>query len=140
MLNTLSIILISSFLSWNWGETSPQFQLINHSLQSGKYTAGISLVPKYDNMLEVNADFYNSTNKEINVDYKFMVTKSGQSKSSSNQSGNLTVNSKEQVVLSKITVNLNKEDFYKITLQVFSNNQLIADDNASFYGDKIILK
>lgn len=140
MLNTLVIILFSSFLSWNWGETSPQFQLINHSLQSEKYTAEISLVPKHDNMLEVNADFYNSTNKEINVDYKFMVTKSGQSKSSSNQSGNLTVNSKEQVVLSKITVNLNKEDFYKITLQVFSNNQLIADDNASFYGDKIILK
>ena len=133
------IILFSSLLSWNWGETSPQFHLINHFTQSEKYNAQINLVPKQDNMLEVNADFYNSTNTEINVDYKLMVTKSGQSCSSSNQSGNLIVNSKEQVVLSKITVNLNKEDFYKITLQVFSNNQLIADDNANFYGDQITL-
>ncbi|MCJ7696314.1 MAG: hypothetical protein MUO40_12950 [Anaerolineaceae bacterium] len=137
MLNTLAIILFSSLVSWNWGDSSPQFQIKDIPCVSENSIARIHLIQKQDKMLEIEGTFYNSSDMEINVDYKLMVTKSGQSSSSSNQEGSLKVKSKMQVVLSKITVNLNKDDFYKIKLEVFRNNQLIADDNASFYGDKI---
>ncbi|MCJ7696310.1 MAG: hypothetical protein MUO40_12930 [Anaerolineaceae bacterium] len=137
MLNTIAIILFSSLVSWNWGGTSPQFQIKDISCVSENFIARIHLIQKQDKMLEIEGTFYNSSDMEINVDYKLLVIKSGQSSSSSNQSGSFKVKSKMQVVLSKITVNLNKDDFYKIKLEVFRNNQLIADDNASFYGDKI---
>ena len=68
---------------------------------------------------------------------KLTAAKSGQSNSTSNQSGSFNIRSKEKVVLSKLTMNLNKHDLYKIKLQVFENNKIIAEDSATFYGDKI---
>ncbi len=89
-------------------------------------------------MLEIEGTFYNGGDEDLNVSYKLIVTKSGQSNSSLNQEGSLKVKSKMQVVLSKTTVNLNKNDLYKINLKVFENNKIIAEDSATFYGDKII--
>jgi hypothetical protein len=137
-LNTIAIILFSSLLYWNWGGSSPQFHKAESSVFSEKSIAKIHLTQKQNRMLEIEGTFYNGSNNEINIFYKLTAAKSGQSSSTSNQSGSFNISSKEKVVLSKITMNLNKNDLYKIKLKVFENNQIIAEDSATFYGDKII--
>ena len=110
---------------------------MDSSVFSDKSIAKIHLTQKQDKMLEIEGTIYNGGTNEINIFYELTATKSGQSSSTSKQSGSFNISSKEKVVLSKLTVNLNKNDLYKIKLQVFENNQLIAEDSATFYGDKI---
>ena len=50
-------------------------------------------------MLEIEGTFYNGSNNEINIFYKLTASKSGQSSSTSNQSGNIIIRSKKEVVL-----------------------------------------
>ena len=128
-------ILLSLLLSWNWGGTSPQFPVKDGSATSEQSFAKIHLLQE-NKTLKIEGTFYNGSDNDINIYYKLIVIKSGQSNSSSNQSGNFKINSKEQVVLSTVTVNLNKKDFYKIKLKVFKNNQLITEDSTIFYGDE----
>jgi hypothetical protein len=131
--------MISSLLSqWNWGVNSPQFPLIDYYTPLEKSTAHIHLVQNQDKMLEINGTFYNAHDDEIIVHYKLTVIKLGHSTSSSDQSGNCKVNGKSQVVLSKSTMNLNIEDIYRISLKVYLNNQLIAEDSKTLYGDNLI--
>jgi len=137
MLNTLIIILFSSLLSYNLGETSPKLYINDDIVSSEKSLAQIYCFKNQDKMLEIEGTFYNGSDKEINIRYNLNATKSGQSNSSSNQSGNLKVKSCEKIILSKITMNLNKADFYKIKLKIFKTNQLIAEDSVSFFGDKL---
>lgn len=137
ILNTIAIILFSSLLYWNWGGPSPQFHKMDRSVFSEKSIAKIHLTQKQDSMLEIEGTFYNGSNNEINIFYELTAAKSGQSNSTSKQSGSFIISSKEKVVLSKLTMNLNKNDLYKIKLKVFENNQIIAEDSATFYGDKI---
>ncbi len=137
-MNTIALILFSSLLSWNWGGNSPQFHILGNSGSLDESIAKIHLTQKQNNMLEIEGTFYNGSNTGKNIFFKLIVTKSGRSSSSSNQSGNFIISSKEKVVLSKLTVNLNKNDLYKIKLQIFENNRIIAEDSATFYGDKII--
>jgi hypothetical protein len=108
---------------------------MDRSVFSEKSIAKIHLTHKKDYMLEIEGTFYNGSNNEINIFYELTAAKSGQSSSSSKQSGSFIISSKEEVVLSKLTMNLNKNDLFKIKLQVFENNQLIAEDSATFYGD-----
>lgn len=137
ILNTIAIILFSSLLYWNWGGSSPQFHKMDRYVFSEKSIAKIHLTQKQYKMLEIEGTFYNGSNNEINIFYELTAAKSGQSTSTSIQSGSFNISSKEKVVLSKLTMNLNKNDLYKINLQVFENNQIIAEDSATFYGDKI---
>ena len=134
---TIAIILFSSLLYWNWGGSSPQFHKMDSSVFSEKSIAKIHLTQKQDNMLEIEGTFYNDSNNKINIFYELAATKSGRSSSTSKQSGNFIISIKEKVVLSTITMNLNRNDLYKIKLQVFENNQIIAEDSATFYGDNI---
>ena len=136
-MNTIVIILFSSLLYWNWGGSPPRFHKMDNSVFSDKSIAKIHLTQKQDKMLEIEGTIYNGGTNEINIFYELTATKSGQSSSTSKQSGSFNISSKEKVVLSKLTVNLNKNDLYKIKLQVFEHNQLIAEDSATFYGDKI---
>ena len=126
-MNTITLILFSSLLYWNWGESSPQFHRMDSNIISENQIVKIRF-----------NEIPNDRDEEITIMYKLSVTKSGQSNSTSNQSGNLTISSNEQVVLSTITLNLNKDDLYKIKLQVFENNQLIGEDSSTFYGDSVI--
>lgn len=137
MLNPIAIILVSLLISLNWGETSPQFYINDGIVLSEQSLAQIHWFQNQDKMLEINGTFYNASDTEINIFYRLIATKSGQSNSSSNQSGNLKVKSCEKIILSKITMNLNKADFYNIKLKVFKNNQLIAEDSVSFFGDNL---
>ncbi len=137
-MTAIAIILFSSLLSWNWGENSPQFHILSNPGSLDESIAKIHLTQKQNNMLEIEGAFYNGSNNEINIFYELTAAKSGQSRSTSKQSGSFIISSKEKVVLSKITVNLNKNDLYKIKLQIFENNQIIAQDSATFYGEKII--
>lgn len=137
MLNPIAIILVSLLLSLNWGETSPQLNIYDGIVSSEKSLAQIHCFKNQDKMLEIEGTFYNAGDTEINIFYKLSAAKSGQSNSSSNQSGNLKVKSCEKIILSKITMNLNKADFYKIKLKIFKTNQLIAEDSVSFFGDKL---
>ena len=137
-MNTVTFILFGLLLHWNWGGSSPQFQKIGSTSISEKQIAKIHFREIPNNMVEIEGTFYNDRNSEIFIDYKLSVTKSGQSKSTSNQSGNFTVESKQKIVLSKSTVNLNRNDLYKIKLRVLENNRVIAEDSATFYGDSII--
>lgn len=136
-MNTLAIILFSLLLSFNWGETSPQLYSTDGFVSSEKSMAQIHWFQNQDKMLEIEGTFYNRSDKEMNITFKLNAIKSGQSNNSSNQSGNFKVSSQEKIVLSKITMNLNKADFYKIILKVFNTNQLIAEDSVSFFGDKL---
>jgi len=137
-LKTLAIILFNSLFLWNWGDSSPQFHKMDRSVFLEKSIAKIHLTHKKDYILVIEGTFYNGSNNEINIFYELTAAKSGQSSSTSKQSGSFIISSKEEVVLSKLTMDLNKDDLYKIKLQVFENNQLIAEDSAIFYGDKII--
>lgn len=137
MLNTLMIILFSSLLSCNWGETSPQLYINDGIVSSEKSLAQIHCFQNQDKMLVIEGIFYNGSDEEINIRYNLNAVKSGQSNNSSNQSGNFKVSSQKKVILSKITMDLNKADFYKIKLKIFKTNQLIAEDSVSFFGDKL---
>jgi hypothetical protein len=137
-MNTITLILFSSLLYWNWGESSPQFHRMDSNIISENQIVKIRFNEIPNDLLEIDGTFYNDRDEEITIMYKLSVTKSGQSNSTSNQSGNLTISSNEQVVLSTITLNLNKDDLYKIKLQVFENNQLIGEDSSTFYGDSVI--
>jgi hypothetical protein len=137
-LNIIALILFSSFLTWNWGGSPPQFHFLTNSTSLDDSIAKINLTQKQNKMLEIEGTFYNNSGKKINISYKLSAEKSGKSSSSSKQSGNFIINSKEEIVLSKITMNLNKNSLYKIKLQIFKNNQIIAEDNATFYGKEII--
>jgi hypothetical protein len=137
MLNPIAIILISLLLFLNWGETSPQLNIYDGIVSSEKSLAQIHCFQNQDKMLVIEGTFYNGSDKEININYKLNAVKSGQSNNSSNQSGNFKVSSQKKVILSKITMDLNKADFYKIKLKIFKTNQLIAEDSVSFFGDKL---
>jgi hypothetical protein len=121
----------------NWGETSPQLNIYDGIVSSEKSLAQIHCFQNQDKMLVIEGTFYNGSDKEININYKLNAVKSGQSNNSSNQSGNFKVSSQKKVILSKITMDLNKADFYKIKLKIFKTNQLIAEDSVSFFGDKL---
>jgi len=110
---------------------------MDNSVFSEKSIAKIHLTQSQDKMLEIEGTFYNGSNTKFNIYYELTAAKSGRSNSKSNQSGSFNISSKAKVVLSKLTVNFNKSDLCKIKLQVFENNQLIAEDSATFYGDKI---
>lgn len=137
MLNPIAIILVSLLLSLNWGETSPQLYINDGIVASEKSLAQIHCFQNQDKMFVIEGTFYNAGDEEININYRLNAAKSGQSNNSSNQSGNLKVSGQKKIVLSKITMNLNKEDFYKIELKVFKTNQLIAEDSVSFLGDEL---
>jgi len=137
MLNPIALILISLLLFLNWGETSPQLNIYDGIVSSEKSLAQIHCFQNQDKMLVIEGTFYNGSDKEININYKLNAVKSGQSNNSSNQSGNFKVSSQKKVILSKITMDLNKADFYKIKLKIFKTNQLIAEDSVSFFGDKL---
>lgn len=137
-MQTIAIILFSSLLSWNWGGNSPQFHILGNFGSVDESIAKIHLSQKQDNMLKIEGAFYNGSKNEINIFYELTAVKSGQSRSTSKQSGSFNVLSKTEIVLSKITVDLNKNDLYKIKLQIFKNNKIIAEDSATFYGEKII--
>ena len=139
-MKTVVAILFSLLFSWSWGGASPQLHSRDDSGLSAQSKAKIILLQKQNKLVEIKGAFYNGSNKNINVHYDLLVKKSGQSNSSSNQSGDLKINSKVQEVLSTITVNLNKEDFYSIKLKVYKNNQLTSEDNINFYGYEITKK
>ncbi len=115
-MNIIALILFSSLLSWNWGGNSPQFHILSNPGSLDESIAKIHLTQKQDKMLEIEGAFYNGSNNEINIYYELTAVKSGQSRSTSKQSGSFNVLGKTEIVLSEITVDLNKNDLYKIKI------------------------
>lgn len=127
-----------TLFSWNCEIVAPQFIMPDIFITSEKFIAQIHLSENQDKMLEIEGNFYNNDEQEIDVHYKLTVIKSGRSSSTSNQSGDCKVNGKSQVILSKSTMNFNRKNHYSIILKVFNNNQLIAEDRAIYYGDNVL--
>lgn len=97
-----------------------------------KYCARIE-VQKSDSSLTVQGKFMNNTPDTLALNYKLVVERIGKSgRSATRQSGAFQAVSGEEVDLSKTTINISPEDYYKIKLQVFDTDNIIAQDSVIF--------
>ncbi len=85
--------------------------------------------------LLIQGMFQNQSGKPIKIRYQLEISKSGVSgKSSSKQSGKEIIAPLEEVVLATTTMNAGKADSYKIELEIFDADSLIARDTFLYSG------
>jgi len=97
-----------------------------------KYRARIE-VQKSDSTLMVQGKFLNNTPDTLALNYELVAERTGKSgRSATRQSGAFQAVSSEEVDLSKTTINISPEDYYKIKLQVFDTDNIIAQDSVIF--------
>ena len=114
--------------------------LINNALpqekddgeKNQKYRARIE-VQKSDSSLSVQGKFLNNTPDTLALRYELVAERTGKSgRSATRQSGAFQAVSGEEADLSKTTINISPEDYYKIKLQVFDTDNIIAQDSIIF--------
>ncbi len=85
--------------------------------------------------ITIRGKFYNQSAQSMAIRYTLAVKKSGKSGSSSNkQSGKHQVAPQEEVILSTTKINVGAKDSYKIELQIFDADTLVAEDSIIYYG------
>jgi len=73
------------------------------------------------NLLIIEAYAINNSNEQINCEYNLIVTKDGQSKSHSQQSGKKILETKSENILSQLILNYEKNADYKSELIINYN-------------------
>jgi len=97
-----------------------------------KYRARIE-VQKSDSSLTVQGKFLNNTPVTLALNYELVAERTGKSgRSATRQSGAFQAVSHGEVDLSKTTISISPEDYYKIKLQVFDTDNIIAQDSVIF--------
>ena len=82
-----------------------------------------------NNMLHIRGMFYNATDGQQTITYKLTTERTGKSGTSqTSQSGEHFVEPADTVELSRTSVNVEPEDCYTLTLDVFKNDTKIATD------------
>ncbi len=102
-----------------------------------KHESYIAQIDLEKNGMRINVvgKFFNHTDSTIFIEYKMQTTKIGKSgKTNSIQSGKYSSEPKSELVLNRIGLNIDNEMRYSISLKVFSEDILIAEDllNYSF--------
>ncbi len=98
---------------------------------SDNYTAWLDT--ETDNsLLKIQGKFINKTTEAMNVTYKLTTERTGKSgTSATTQSGEHTAEPGDTLSLSRVSVNITPDDCYTLTLEVFSNDELIAEERVS---------
>ncbi len=83
--------------------------------------------------LNITGNFINNTGDSIAIQYLLVTKKTGDSGStSSTQKGNVEVKGNEEKILSKVTLNIVKDDTYFIKLFTYSGNKEIGRDSVLY--------
>ena len=86
-----------------------------------------------DSYLKIRAFCFNNTLKDEVLRYKLEAKKSGKSGTAhSCQSGSVYIPSQEKKCLSQLTLGVSPKDHYQITLEVYKDEKLVAEDSV-FY-------
>ncbi len=86
-----------------------------------------------EGMLDINATCISNTAHEMELSYNMEIEKKGVSGSASNkQSCKFKIAGGEEKILAKNSFNINKGDTYSITLQLFKEGKLIAEDKIKY--------
>jgi len=84
-------------------------------------------------MLDIVGKFYNETDSTIFIEYKMKTTKISKSgRTSSTQSGKDNSAPKSELILAKVGLNIDIEMRYSISLQIFEDGELIAEDLVNY--------
>jgi len=111
------------FLSTTHGEILPKQE---------SYKAVIDLTEN-GAMLDIVGKFYNETDSTIFIEYKMKTTKISKSgRTSSTQSGKDNSAPKSELILAKVGLNIDIEMRYSISLQIFEDGELIAEDLVNY--------
>jgi len=111
------------FLSTTHGEILPKQE---------SYKAVIDLTEN-GAMLDIVGKFYNETDSTIFIEYKMKTTKISKSgRTSSTQSGKDNSAPKSELILAKVGLNIDIEMRYSISLQIFEEGELIAEDLVNY--------
>ena len=85
--------------------------------------------------LLIQGMFLNQSEQPVKIHYQLNIKKSGISgKTSSKQSGKELIEPSEEIVLATTTLNTTKADSYKIELEIFDADSLIASDAILYSG------
>ena len=96
------------------------------------YQAWIEVEYK-DSYLKIRPFCFNNTSDDEVLRYKLEARKSGRSGTANiSQSGSVYIPSQEKKCLSQSTLRVSRKDYYRITLEVYKNRKLVAEDSV-FY-------
>jgi len=96
------------------------------------YRAWIEVEYK-NSYLKIRALCFNNTSEDEVLRYKLQAKKSGKSGTvNTSQSGSVCIPSQEKKCLSKLTLGISPKDCYQITLEVYKDGKLVAEDSV-FY-------
>ena len=105
---------------------------LSDSGQNNKYKCTI-VKTKSNSQITFTGLFTNNTNKQVNIKYKLEAIKKGVSgNSNNNQSGEVIAKANGEVVLSKVSFNLLKNDNYSVRLKILKNDSVISEDSSNF--------
>ncbi|PXX98863.1 hypothetical protein DF185_15930 [Marinifilum breve] len=103
--------------------------------EKNKMKAWIEIEGEIKN-LTLSAKFKNEDGKTIAINYVLKTKKEGRSgNSTSTQKGKCISSKNKQLTLSKVRLNLSKKDNLFVSLIVYHNKQLVAQDSVVLHGD-----
>lgn len=86
--------------------------------------------------LTLSAKFKNESSNTIAINYVLKTKKEGRSgNSTSTQKGKCISSKNKQLTLSEVRLNLSKKDNLFVSLFVYHNKQLVAQDSVVLHGD-----
>jgi len=104
------------------------FNIVTISAQEGFLKAWIEVQSENDQK-KIEAKFVSKLQSERTFSFKLITEKSGTNTSSNTQSGKFTATPDLELTLSNTQINITSQDYFKALLQVYSNNNLIAQDS-----------
>lgn len=103
--------------------------------EKNKMKAWIEIEGEINN-LTLSAKFKNEGGKTIAINYVLKTKKEGRSgNSTSAQKGKCISSKNKQLTLSKVRLNLSEKDNLFVSLIVYHNKQLVAQDSVVLHGD-----
>jgi len=112
------------------------FNIVTISAQEGFLKAWIEVQSENDQK-KIEAKFVSKLQSERTFSFKLITEKSGANTSSNTQSGKFTATPDLELTLSNTQINITSQDYFKALLQVYFNNNLIAQDSVEFGTKKI---
>ncbi len=112
------------------------FNLVALSAQDVFYKTWIDVQTENDQK-KIEAKFLSKLQNERIFSFKLITEKSGNNTSSNTQSGKFTAVPNKELVLSSTQINITTEDYFKAKLQIYFNNNLIAQDSFELGTKKI---
>lgn len=98
---------------------------------SDNYTAWLD-TGTGNSLLKIQGKFINNTSTAMDITYKLTTKRAGKAgTSATKQSGEHTAEPGDTLSLSIVSLNITPEECYTLTLEVFSDDELIAEDSVT---------